>query len=357
VDLLGGEDDREKKKRHLERALGRSVRFVRLDADLENLPPPVVSCLDLVMAAGPSELRKFRSLWAWIRLGGSALMLEPGKTGAPGLGRVVCLDTPRAWENLELHDAFAEIRPPVPGLPEILPEPGRSLPALAVILYLGAVALCARGLRRMRRGVTVMGGVAVLVLGAGLLFLVPGDLWTRKASRVLWWIPGPGQKAWIHTCWQVEPRGRNTAEVRESEANLVFTHVPPGAEVEAGAGAVRVRWQGKGWLAHLAARGLGEGFCLRRAGGRTHVLARLPSGMEMRPAYWVRSGEVRGLDRLCAGEPRCVEEAKRVPPEDLPAVYRTLLAGLPSLGDSGVLLGRLRGESLRGENFGLVVLE
>ena len=77
----------------------------------------------------------------------------------------------------------------------------------------------------------------------------------------------------------------------------------------------------------------------------------------MRPAYWIRPGEVRGLGRLRSGEPRSVEDAERVSPEELPAVLRVLLAGLPTLGDSAVLLGRLRGESLRGENFGLVILE
>ena len=357
ADLLGARGEHEKTKNRLQKTLNRPVRFVGLEPDLEDLPPPVVSGLDLVVAASPSELRKYRSIWTWVRLGGSALVLEPGKAGAPGLGRIVCPGPATAWEALDLPGAFAEIRPPMPGLPEVLPDPSRSLPALVVILYLGAVVVWAGRIRRVGRGVQALGGIAVLVFGSGILFLAPGDLWTRKASRALWWVPGPGLKAWVHTCWQVEPRGGCRAEVLEPEAGLVFTHVPPGAEVKAGTGAVQVRWKGKGWLAHLSTRGLGEGFRLRRAGGRTHVLARLPSGVEMRPAYWIRPGEVRGLGRLRSGEPRSVEDAERVSPEELPAVLRVLLAGLPTLGDSAVLLGRLRGESLRGENFGLVILE
>jgi len=341
----------------VQKAMNRPARFVRLEPALEELPVPVVSCLDLVVAADPGELGKHPSLWAWLHLGGRALLLDQGEDRFRGLGRMVSPGSKGEWETLALPGAFAEIRPPVPASPAHLSPPRRGVPALAVLLYMGAVLLFSGRHGHRPRIFRMMGLGGIFFLGSGIMIFFPSDLWTIRGNRSLWCFPGPGLDAWVHTCCRVDPRGDTRVEIRPPHDKLLLTHLPAAALVKAGSGTTQVSWSGKGWASFLNTRPLGKGFRIRRAGSRSYVTARLPEHVEMRPAYLVRTGEVKALSPLRSGKVQCVEETESVSLEDLPGNLRTLCHGLSLRPSSSILVGSLHGENLDGENDGIAILE
>jgi hypothetical protein len=333
------------------RALKRPARFVLLERELDRLPPPALSALDLLVARDRSELLGRPAIESWIRLGGHAIVIRatPEQVGRVGFGQVHGPDSRGGWGSLELPAAYAGIRPPRPTVPEP-PDPQRAWPLLAVLAYVFLVWWAGRpGSRRL--GVRLGTAGLIGLVGVAICFGPLPDTWATQASRSIWCLPGNGAQPWRHVCYRISSRGGAPASLATvGTGPVLFTRLPGHARLRAMVGRTRVTWAGDGWLSMLETRPPGPGIRVRRAGAKTLLAARLPAGQALDPAYWIGPGEVRALPRLESGTVCHVEEARPVGRARLLESLGDLMAAFPAPPMSGVVLGVLRGAELEGEN-------
>lgn len=335
----------ERERAALEQRLRRRARFVELEEALFDLAAPVLSALDLIVALDRTELERRGPVREWVGLGGCAVVLRGPVEGAAGLGRVLVAAGPAAEAASGLARVAAELVPGCPQPPRPRTGSVRLWAGLVSLSFLAALGWGAGG--RRRRWV---GWMPAAALGTVVVLAFPSSAWTLRSSCAIWGFPGEGGRAWVHSAHQVVPRGRGVADVEIESQGLLLTAVPSGASVVARQGRIRVTWRGPGRLAGIEARDLGGGFRVRRAAGRTLIAARLPAGIELVDAHFIRPGEMRVLGTLRAGSAVAVEEAARA--ERIPDYLRSLLRGLgrrPPM--RGLIVGRLRGGGLTGRHF------
>ena len=338
-------------KRALELALGRPVRRILLDSQLEALPRPVWLALDLVVAGARAELDRFPAALEWIRLGGQALVLEPLEARNVGLGRIQGWEPGAGTNAPSVRNAFAAIRPPRPILSADSPSgSSRVWPALMVLAYLAGLAWSLGTRHRVPVSWRWCGLAGALLVGAGTFLAFPGGYWNVQRERSVWCFPGPGQDAWVHSARQVWTRGRGDAVVSMAKQGHLFTHLPSGSMVRAKPGRTEVIWSGSGWVSSIGAQQLGQGLHVRQTGSRTFLSMRLPPGVSMTPAFWIEHGNVRELPVLQGGQVHCLEDVSISADRDIPEDLRSLLSTLEIPASSGILVGELRSRDLRGRH-------